>query len=199
MISFPLIRDTLRLMDKIFIFLQYIVPQHLLSRCTGWLAELKHPVWLKNRVIGLFIRHFDVDMSEALEPDHERYSFEQMHDRLYAKGFTIYPGKGAREATFRLAFSHYLDGDTDQAIEVAQQGMWREVAHEAADLGFTVYAVDTSGVRVSPRGDVDVGPADTFESIPLEGEIDPSGGGGPAQAAGAVPVDPDVFTRATCW
>jgi VWFA-related protein len=74
-----------------------------------------------------------------------------------------------------------------------QQGMWREVAHEAADLGFTVYAVDTSGVRVSPRGDVDVGPADTFESIPLEGEIDPSGGGGPAQAAGAVPVDPDAL------
>ena len=61
-------------MDKIFIFLQHILPQHLLSRCTGWLAELEHPVWLKNWVIGLFIRHFGVDMSEALEPDHQRYA-----------------------------------------------------------------------------------------------------------------------------
>lgn len=61
-------------MDKIFIFLQHILPQHLLSRCTGWLAELEHPVWLKNWVIGLFVRQFDVDMSEALEPYHERYA-----------------------------------------------------------------------------------------------------------------------------
>ncbi|AQA20078.1 phosphatidylserine decarboxylase [Halioglobus japonicus] len=60
-------------MDKIFIFLQYIVPQHLLSRMTGWLAELEHPVWLKSWVIGLFINHFKVDMSEAAEPDHEKY------------------------------------------------------------------------------------------------------------------------------
>jgi 2-aminoethylphosphonate aminotransferase len=42
-------------------------------------------------------------LTAYIEPDHERYDFEQMHDRLYAKGFTIYPGKGAREATFRLA------------------------------------------------------------------------------------------------
>lgn len=61
-------------MDKIFIFLQHIVPQHLLSRCTGWLADLEHPVWLKDWVIGLFVSHFKVDMSEALEPDHRRYA-----------------------------------------------------------------------------------------------------------------------------
>ena len=74
MISFPLTGITLRFMDKIFIILQHILPQHLLSRCTGWLAELEHPVWLKNWVIGLFIRQFNVDMSEALEPDHEQYA-----------------------------------------------------------------------------------------------------------------------------
>lgn len=61
-------------MDKIFIFLQYIVPQHLLSRATGWLAELEHPLWLKNWVIGRFIQQFKVDMSEAAEPDHEQYA-----------------------------------------------------------------------------------------------------------------------------
>jgi 2-aminoethylphosphonate aminotransferase len=42
-------------------------------------------------------------LTAYLEPDHPRYSFDDMHDRLYAHGFTIYPGKGANRATFRLA------------------------------------------------------------------------------------------------
>ncbi|MBX2910650.1 MAG: 2-aminoethylphosphonate--pyruvate transaminase [Cyclobacteriaceae bacterium] len=37
------------------------------------------------------------------EPAWEGYSFDAMHDYLYARGFTIYPGKGAKEATFRLS------------------------------------------------------------------------------------------------
>jgi 2-aminoethylphosphonate aminotransferase len=42
-------------------------------------------------------------LTAYIEPDHPRYSFDAMHDRLYAKGFTIYPGKGAQQNTFRLA------------------------------------------------------------------------------------------------
>jgi 2-aminoethylphosphonate-pyruvate transaminase len=42
-------------------------------------------------------------LTAYLEPDHPSYSFDAMHDRLYAKGFTIYPGKGAQLDTFRLA------------------------------------------------------------------------------------------------
>lgn len=61
-------------MDTLFIFFQHLVPQHLLSRLTGWLAELEHPAALKNWVIGRFIKHFDVDMSEARETDHRRYA-----------------------------------------------------------------------------------------------------------------------------
>lgn len=37
------------------------------------------------------------------EPPISKYSFETMHDYLYARGFTIYPGKGAKNATFRLS------------------------------------------------------------------------------------------------
>ena len=37
------------------------------------------------------------------EPDSSKYNFEAMHDYLYDRGFTIYPGKGAKEATFRLS------------------------------------------------------------------------------------------------
>ncbi|MFZ1808893.1 MAG: 2-aminoethylphosphonate--pyruvate transaminase [Cyclobacteriaceae bacterium] len=37
------------------------------------------------------------------EPPDPNYSFDAMHDFLYERGFTIYPGKGAKEATFRLS------------------------------------------------------------------------------------------------
>jgi len=37
------------------------------------------------------------------EPKNPNYNFEAMHSFLYQRGFTIYPGKGAKEATFRLS------------------------------------------------------------------------------------------------
>lgn len=61
-------------MDRLFILLQHLVPQHLLSRCMGALAELRHPVWLKNWVIAQFVRAFGVDMAQAREPDATRYA-----------------------------------------------------------------------------------------------------------------------------
>ncbi|NQX88780.1 MAG: phosphatidylserine decarboxylase [Halioglobus sp.] len=60
-------------MEKLFIFLQVIAPQHLLSRCTGFLADLAGPVWLKNWVIERFITAFGVDMAEAEPSDFTAY------------------------------------------------------------------------------------------------------------------------------
>lgn len=37
------------------------------------------------------------------EPSSSKYNFDAMHDYLYQRGYTIYPGKGAKEATFRLS------------------------------------------------------------------------------------------------
>lgn len=59
-------------MDIIFILFQHLVPQHLLSRMAGKLAECEWP-WLKNRLIKRFIDHYDVDMSQALESDPHSY------------------------------------------------------------------------------------------------------------------------------
>lgn len=74
-------------MTSLFIFFQHLVPQHLLSRLTGWLADLERPVTLKNWVIGAFIRHFDVDMSEAREPDYRQYaSFNAFFTRALVEG-----------------------------------------------------------------------------------------------------------------
>ena len=39
----------------------------------------------------------------VLEPAEPSYNFNKMHDLLYERGFTIYPGKVGRVNTFRLA------------------------------------------------------------------------------------------------
>lgn len=62
----------LSMLEKIFVFLQYIVPQHLLSRLTGWLADSKIK-FLKNFLIHHFINQFGVDMSLAKNPDPQSY------------------------------------------------------------------------------------------------------------------------------
>lgn len=60
------------LRDTLFVWLQYLLPQHLVSRFTHWLTRLRIP-WLKNTLIRWFIRHFQVDMSEAQEQDYRAY------------------------------------------------------------------------------------------------------------------------------
>jgi phosphatidylserine decarboxylase len=74
-------------MDSLFILLQHLVPQHLLSRLVGALAELRHPLWLKNAVIRHFVNHFRVDLSEAEQPDPTAYpSFNAFFTRALREG-----------------------------------------------------------------------------------------------------------------
>jgi phosphatidylserine decarboxylase len=74
-------------MEKLFILLQAMAPQHLLSRCTGFLADLEGPAWLKNWVIEQFIGLFGVDMSEAEQADHTAYpSFNAFFTRSLREG-----------------------------------------------------------------------------------------------------------------
>ncbi|MBN7795563.1 archaetidylserine decarboxylase [Parahaliea mediterranea] len=61
-------------MDSLFILLQHLVPQQLLSRAVGALARARHPRWLKNWVIRRFVNRFRVDLSEAEEPNPEAYA-----------------------------------------------------------------------------------------------------------------------------
>ncbi len=48
---------------KLFIFLQHIIPQHLLSRTMHKLTRIKAP-WLKNAVIKNFIKLYKIDMTD---------------------------------------------------------------------------------------------------------------------------------------
>ncbi|MGM0824874.1 MAG: archaetidylserine decarboxylase [Pseudomonadota bacterium] len=56
-----------------FSLLQYPLPQHALSRLTGKFAQCENP-WVKNTLINAFIKRFEVDMSQALEPDPSAYA-----------------------------------------------------------------------------------------------------------------------------
>ncbi len=42
-------------------------------------------------------------ITSILEPEHKNYNFDAMHDYLYERGFTIYPGKVANKNCFRVA------------------------------------------------------------------------------------------------
>ena len=59
-------------MNAFFIVLQYLLPQHLLSRLTGHLAECR-VVWLKNFLIRTFIAKYGVNMNEAMQESPEHY------------------------------------------------------------------------------------------------------------------------------
>jgi phosphatidylserine decarboxylase len=74
------------LRDKLFITLQHCVPQHSLSRLTGWLAESEIP-WLKDFLIRLFSRFFNINIAEAVPADYEKYpSFNAFFTRPLKPG-----------------------------------------------------------------------------------------------------------------
>jgi phosphatidylserine decarboxylase len=62
---------------RAFVLLQYLLPQHLLSRGVYWLTRSRAP-WLKNALIRAFLRGFRPDMSDALQPD--ALSFASFND-----------------------------------------------------------------------------------------------------------------------
>lgn len=54
------------LKNTLFIFFQHIVPQHLLSRLVGKIADCETP-WVKNSFIKWFNKNYQINMSEAQE------------------------------------------------------------------------------------------------------------------------------------
>lgn len=74
------------LSEHAFVRLQYLLPQHTLSRLVRHATRSKVR-WFKNLLIGRFLRHFDVDMEDALETDARRYpSFNEFFTRPLKPG-----------------------------------------------------------------------------------------------------------------
>jgi phosphatidylserine decarboxylase len=60
------------LRDNLFILLQYLLPQHPISRLMHVFTRLRVR-WIKNVFTRWFIGHFGIDMSEAAEADYRVY------------------------------------------------------------------------------------------------------------------------------
>jgi phosphatidylserine decarboxylase len=66
---------------RLFVWLQYVLPQHGLSRLVLAATRVRTP-WFKNALTRGFLALFSVDMAEALEPDPYRYpSFNEFFTR----------------------------------------------------------------------------------------------------------------------
>ena len=77
---------TVFMKNCLFIALQYLLPQHTLSRLAGWVAENKTP-WIKRPLIEWFIRRYGVDMSIAENTDPHSYAhFNDFFTRALAEG-----------------------------------------------------------------------------------------------------------------
>lgn len=71
-------------MQRLFVLLQYLLPQRLLTSVAGALARGEAPAEL---LIRLFIRRYRVDMSEALDPDPSSYrNFNEFFTRELKPG-----------------------------------------------------------------------------------------------------------------
>jgi phosphatidylserine decarboxylase len=68
---------------------QYLLPQHLLSRIAHRVA-MTEARWIKRRLIQSAIAHFDVDMSEAADPNPDNYpSFNAFFTRALRPGVRV--------------------------------------------------------------------------------------------------------------
>ena len=76
-----------KFMESLMPVLQAILPQHFLSRVVGWFARLEKPVWLKNRLIRLFMARYGIDLTEATCRHAEDYpSFNAFFTRSLREG-----------------------------------------------------------------------------------------------------------------
>ncbi len=72
--------------ERLFIFIQYCIPQHMLSRLIGYLADSENP-WLKAQLIQLFSHFFPINIAEAAPDNVEQYaSFNAFFTRALKPG-----------------------------------------------------------------------------------------------------------------
>ena len=71
---------------RLSVALQYLLPQHLLTRAVHWLAR-NEIGWLKNALIDNFVVNYRPDMTEAAQPEALRYpSFNAFFTRALRAG-----------------------------------------------------------------------------------------------------------------
>ncbi|HUH36679.1 MAG TPA: archaetidylserine decarboxylase [Spongiibacteraceae bacterium] len=135
------------MLNTLFIFLQHLLPHHLLSRLVGALAECRIS-WIKNPLIRAFIRRYKVDMGEALSPTAESYiHFNAFFTRALAEGArplaergVLCPADGAISQLGDIHAGRIVQAKGKQFTTQALLGGDREEAQLFADGRFaTIY------------------------------------------------------------
>ncbi len=97
--------------EQLFILLQKIVPQHLISRIVGCFAECRNPI-IKNQFISWFIAKYNVDMSLAeIQDPTEFVNFNAFFTRA------LKPGARPIDQTSDLVFP--ADGAISQLGDIS--------------------------------------------------------------------------------
>ena len=81
--------------DKLFIWFQYLVPQHFISRIIGFFADHHWP-WLTDAIIAWFARRYQVAMADAENTDLKSYrTFNEFFTRPLKADSRPMPADGA--------------------------------------------------------------------------------------------------------
>ncbi len=102
------------LRDRLFVRLQHILPQHLVSRLVHRFTRLRIG-WIRRPFTRWFIRRFGVDLSEAQEPDYRAYpdfnSFFTRALRPEARPIDPDPAAVVSPVDGRVSQAGRIDGD----------------------------------------------------------------------------------------
>lgn len=102
--------------------IQYVVPKHLISRLAGRLAAARAG-WLTQLAIRAFIRRYQVDMSEAAEPEVKAYkSFNAFFTRPLAES-----ARPLKVAANQLC--QPVDGTVSQAGPIEEDSLLQAKGH----------------------------------------------------------------------
>jgi phosphatidylserine decarboxylase len=123
---------------RMVVAIQYLLPQHFLSRIVFWATRQRCVAW-KNTLIRSFLRHFDVDMTEATEPDPFAYaSFNLFFTRALRPGV-----RPVATATSSIACP--VDGSVSAAGAIVDDMLFQAKGHNySLD---TLFAGDTPLAR----------------------------------------------------
>jgi phosphatidylserine decarboxylase len=79
-------KGSLSMGARLFVALQYVLPQLLLSRLIGWIARAR-VAWIRKPLINAFVRSYRPELSDAVQPDPSGYdSFNAFFTRALRAG-----------------------------------------------------------------------------------------------------------------
>ncbi|MGA3159335.1 MAG: archaetidylserine decarboxylase [Steroidobacteraceae bacterium] len=114
---------SVRLRDRAFVGLQYLLPQHLLSSVVYRLTRSRIR-WLKDALIGAFMRGFKPDMSDAEVSDPHAYvSFNAFFTRALRSDARPVPAEAD-------AIASPVDGTVSQAGELREDRLYQAKGHD---------------------------------------------------------------------